>query len=48
MLGDLFFRNVAPSELNNMFYKEIKYWYRWHKVMEKAEKDAIEKAKSNK
>lgn len=48
MLGNLLFRKVAPSELNNMSYHELRYWNCWHKAMDQAEKDAIEEAKKKK
>lgn len=45
MMGNLFFRQVNPSEINGMEYHELKYWNDWHEAMNKADNDAIEKAK---
>ncbi len=39
-LGNLFFRGVAPGELEAMPYHKLRYWNDWHKVIEKAERDA--------
>lgn len=37
-MGNLFYRGVCPSVINNMDFFEMKYWNEWHKVMAKAEK----------
>lgn len=37
MAGNLFYRKVAPSEINGMSYSEMKYWNEWHKLIEKEE-----------
>lgn len=36
-MGNLFYRRVAPSEIEAMDYHRMKYWNEWHKLMEKAE-----------
>lgn len=42
MMGNLFYRQVQPSEIKAMKYPELKYWNNWHELMEQAERDAIE------
>lgn len=37
MMGNLFYRRVAPSEIKSMGYKEMKYWNDWHELMAKEE-----------
>jgi len=37
MMGNLFFRGVNPEEIENMTYRRMKYWNRWHEIMAKAE-----------
>ena len=44
MMGNLFYRNVAPLDLLKMNYREIKYFNGWHEVMDEAERKAQEKA----
>lgn len=39
-MGNLFSRQVQPSEIKQMPYHELVYWNKWHKSMSKAEKDA--------
>lgn len=41
MMGNLFYEKVPPSEINAMGYAEMQYWDGWHKLMEKAKRDAI-------
>jgi hypothetical protein len=40
MMGNIFFRGAAPSEILDMRYIELEYWSHWHDVMAKAEKKA--------
>jgi hypothetical protein len=44
-MGNLFFRNVSPSELKQMGYKEMQYWNEWHELMDKEEKEAMKRTK---
>ena len=44
-MGNLFYRNVSPSELKEMPYHELKYWNEWHELMVKTEQKAIKKSK---
>jgi len=41
MMGGLFYRKVPPSEIKSMGFKEMKYWDKWHKSIEKGYKNAI-------
>jgi len=43
MMGNLFYRGVAPFEIEGMGFKQMQYWDGWHKVMAKEEKDAAER-----
>jgi len=45
MMGNLFSRGVAPTEIESMTYARLKYWNKWHELMSKAEADAINKGK---
>jgi citrate synthase len=42
MMGNLFYRGVAPAEIREMSFEELAYWNRWHELMAKAEKKAAE------
>jgi hypothetical protein len=44
MMGGLFCRNISPTEIENMSYSRLKYWYEWHQVLVREEKKIIEKA----
>jgi hypothetical protein len=44
-LGNLFYRKVSPTELQNMNYHELKYWNSWHEILAKEEKKAVESLK---
>lgn len=37
-MGNLFYRNVSPSEIKDMGYSELKYWNEWHDIMSEAER----------
>jgi len=42
MMGNLFFRGVTPDEIENMTYRRMKYWNRWHEIMTEAERKAMD------
>jgi hypothetical protein len=44
MMGNLFYRNVQPSEIKNMTFHEIVYWNGWHEVLEEQEARAAREA----
>lgn len=43
MMGNLFYRGVAPDEIENMTYQRIRYWNRWHELMSETEKPSKDK-----
>jgi hypothetical protein len=45
MMGGLFYRNISPTEIENMPYSRLKYWYKWHKVLTEEENRIIEQAR---
>lgn len=32
-MGNLFYRQVPPSEIKNMTISEMQYWNEWHNVL---------------
>ena len=36
--GNLFYRGIQPSEIDQMPYGELKYWNEWHELIAKKEK----------
>jgi hypothetical protein len=45
MMGGLFYRNISPTEIENMSYSRLKYWYNWHKFLIDEENKIIEQAR---
>jgi len=43
----MFYRGVCPSVINEMTYGELRRWYRLHKLIEKGDVDAAERAKKS-
>lgn len=41
-VGALFSRGVAPSEIIDMPYSQLMYWFDWHKKIIEAENKKIE------
>lgn len=37
MLGALFYHKVSPTELINMPYSEVKYWFGWYMKIKEIE-----------
>ena len=44
-MGNLFYRRVSPTEIENMDFKDLKYWNSWHETLIKEEKKATEAIK---
>ncbi len=44
-MGNLFYRGVAPGEIESMTYNRIRYWNKWHELMSKAEEDVLKNTK---
>lgn len=44
-MGALFYRRVQPSEIIQMKWHELKYWYEWHLELVKVEQEAIKERK---
>ena len=38
---NLFYRRVAPSEIKEMNYRELRYWNEMHVIMVNVEKEAL-------
>lgn len=46
MMGNLFYRGQAISEIKRLRYAEMKFWNGWHEIMTEEEKRAMEKTKN--
>lgn len=44
-MGNLFYRRVSPTEIENMGFKRLKYWNSWHETLAKEEKKAADAIK---
>jgi hypothetical protein len=42
MMGNLFYRGVQPSEIENMPFWKMKYWNKWHEAMAETDRKAAE------
>lgn len=38
MAGAMFYRGQPVSEIDKMTFREMRYWYEWHEVMNKEER----------
>lgn len=47
MMGALYYDKQPINIINEMGYKELKYWYGWHKIIQKTYSD-ISKDKGKK
>jgi hypothetical protein len=41
MIGALFYRGVAPSEIKEMPFRELEYWSDWHETISDTEARAM-------
>lgn len=41
LIGQCFYRGVAPSEIKEMTFPELQYWAEWSRLISKTEVDAV-------
>jgi hypothetical protein len=47
-MGNLYSDGVSPAEIKKMPYHELKYWSRWHDIIQEEYSKAAEPSKGKK